>query len=301
MKVLVTGGNGFVGKNLKKSNPDWVYVSSKDYDLTSDDSTRQMFLDTRPDAVVHLAARVGGIKDNFENQATFFHKNVMINTNIIHNAHKLGVKRLLSSLSTCAFPDVVRSYPFTESDILAGPPAKTNFSYGYSKRMLYIQTLSYRSQHDVEYSTFCPSNIYGPDDHFDSESSHFVPSLISKIAKSKSGDTIELWGTGKPLRQQLYVTDLCRIIPELLVNHKSDIPIIVSPDENLSVLEMAKIIIKISGKDIKISFNGNLDGQFRKDGSNSELLNLLDKNFCFTPFSVGAKKTYDWYIENNLK
>tara|TARA_Y100000034_G_scaffold40406_2_gene49822 strand:+ start:3742 stop:4647 length:906 start_codon:yes stop_codon:yes gene_type:complete len=301
MKVLVTGGNGFVGRNLQLCKPDWVYVSSNDYDLVDSDAANQMFLDIRPDAVIHLAARVGGIKDNFENQATFFHQNVMINTNVIHYAFKTGVTRLMSSLSTCAFPDTVEKYPLNESDILKGPPAKTNFSYGYSKRMLHIQSLSYRRQHGVEYSTFCPSNIYGPNDHFDSDSSHFVPSLVSKIARAKSGDEIEIWGTGKPLRQQLYVSDLCNLIIELLANHRSDIPVIVSPDENLSISEMADIIIRQSNKDIKISFNGNLDGQFRKDGSNSELSKIIGKNFNFTSFSNGAKITYDWYVENILK
>ena len=205
MKVLVTGGSGFLGKRLKVYQPTWEYVSSKKYDLTSPEETRKMFEDKKPDVVVHLAAQVGGVKSNIENQATYFYQNVMINTNVVHEAYRYGVERFLGALSTCAFPDNLDNYPLSEKEFLRGAPAASNLSYGYAKRMLYIQCLSYRKQYGVNYSTFCPSNLYGPGDNFDSLSSHFVAALITKIAQAKDGDKIELWGTGKPLRQQLYV------------------------------------------------------------------------------------------------
>ena len=222
----------------------------------------------------------------------------MINANIIQAAYSTGVKRVLSSLSTCAFPDVVSCYPFTEEDIFSGPPAKTNFSYGYTKRALHVQTLSYREQYGLNYSTFCPSNIYGPDDHFDTEKSHFVPALVSKLAKAEDGDDVELWGTGKPKRQQLYVDDLVEIIPILLEKHNSDIPLIVAPDENLSIKEMAEIAKNKIEKNIKIRYNGNLDGQYRKDGSNKRFLELMG-GYNFTSFDLGVEKTIQWYLENN--
>ena len=160
--------------------------------------------------------------------------------------------------------------------------------------MLHIQCVSYREQYGVNYSTFCPSNLYGPDDHFDSENSHFVSSLISKVAKLNDGDTLELWGTGRPQRQQLYVDDMCRIIPILLEEHNSDVPLIVAPDENLSINEMANILIKQLNKNIKIVYNNQLDGQFRKDGSNSILKKMIN-NLNFTEFKEGIMKTYNWY------
>ena len=200
-------------------------------------------------------------------------------------------------MSTCAFPDVVAEYPFTEKDIFNGPPAKTNFSYGYTKRALHVQTLSYRNQYGLNYSTFCPSNIYGPEDHFDTDKSHFVPALISKITNAENGGEIELWGTGNPKRQQLYVDDLANIIPTLLEKHNSGIPLIIAPSENFSIREMAEIANNKIEKNIKISYNGNLDGQYRKDGSNKSFLELVG-DYKFTSFEAGVEKTIQWYLEN---
>jgi len=298
MKVLVTGGSGFLGKRLKMREPTWQYVSSKDYDLINPIEVKQMFKEIRPDAVVHLAARVGGIKDNAENQALFYYQNVMMNTNIIHEAYLAGIPRVLSSLSTCAFPDKLEHYPFSEKDFHKGSPTETNFSYGYSKRMLHVQSVAYRKQYGMNYSTFCPSNLYGPQDHFGSSSSHFVAALVHKFANLCDNKVIELWGTGTPLRQQLYVDDLCEIIPILLERHNSDIPLIVAPNENLSVHKMSQIITEVDKKrSVSFTFNGKLDGQYRKDGDNSMFLDLVG-GYNFTSFREGIDKTYKWYIEN---
>ncbi len=298
MKVLVTGGSGFLGKRLKIHEPTWQYVSSKDYDLINPIEVKQMFKEIRPDAVVHLAARVGGIKDNAENQALFYYQNVMMNTNIIHEAYLAGIPRVLSSLSTCAFPDKLEHYPFSEKDFHKGSPTETNFSYGYSKRMLHVQSAAYRKQYGMNYSTFCPSNLYGPQDRFGSSSSHFVAALVHKFANLCDNKVIELWGTGTPLRQQLYVDDLCEIIPILLERHNSDIPLIVAPNENLSVHKMSQIITEVDKKrSVSFTFNGKLDGQYRKDGDNSMFLDLVG-GYNFTSFREGIGKTYKWYIEN---
>ena len=299
MSVLVTGGSGFLGKRLKKYQPDWTYISSKDCDLTDSVSCMDLISDLKPDAIVHLAGRVGGIKDNINNQGDFFFENTMINTNVIHSAHKNGVKRVLSSLSTCAFPDQLPYYPFEEEQLFFGPPAETNFSYGMTKRLLHVQSCAYRDQYNLNYSTFCPSNLYGPEDHFGKENSHYVASLIHKVAAAKIGEKIDLWGTGLPLRQQLYVDDLCKIIPQLLEKHNTPVPLIVAPCENLSILDMARILVKKVDKNVIISFDGKMDGQFRKDGDNEKFLRLAG-GFHFTPFREGVKLAYDWYVKNRI-
>ena len=124
-----------------------------------------------------------------------------------------------------------------------------------------------------------------------------VSPKFAKISNATDGGTIELWGTGEPLRQYLYVDDLCGIIPKMLEKHNTDIPIIVAPKDNLSIREMAEKMVDISGKNLQISFNGNLDGQYRKDGSNEKLLNLIG-DYKFTKIEEGLKKTYEWYKEN---
>tara|TARA_B100001094_G_scaffold154528_1_gene149514 strand:- start:3452 stop:4354 length:903 start_codon:yes stop_codon:yes gene_type:complete len=297
LKVLVTGGTGFVGKRLKRTQPGWLYMSSRECNLTNPTMVRDMIQDIKPDAILHLAARVGGIKDNVENQADFYYLNTLMNTNIIHQAHLAGVERILSSLSTCAFPDTIECFPYTEEDFFSGPPTKTNFSYGMTKRMLHVASVAYRKQYNRNYSTFCPSNIYGPEDHFNKESSHFVAALIHKVATAKDKDEINLWGSGLPLRQQLYVDDLCDIIPILLAKHNSETPLIVAPNENLSILDMAKTLVDKSEKKVSISFNGKLDGQFRKDGNNSQLFQTIGP-YDFTKFEDGVHETYKWYLEN---
>tara|TARA_Y100000034_G_scaffold79858_1_gene95858 strand:- start:173 stop:1081 length:909 start_codon:yes stop_codon:yes gene_type:complete len=297
MNVLVTGGTGFVGSTLQKYQPKWAYISSKDYDLTIPSECDKAIAAKKPDAILHLAARVGGIKDNINNQADFYYNNIMMNTNIIHAAHKAGIERVLSALSTCAYPDQLDHYPFKEESFFQGPPAKTNFSYGISKRALHVQSCAYRKQYGVNYSTFSPSNLYGPADHFGKENSHFVAALVHKVATAQGGDNIELWGSGLPLRQQLYVDDLCEVLPVLLTDHNTSEPLIVAPSHNLSILQMARALTQQLEKKVTISFNGKTDGQFRKDGDNTKFLKLVG-GYMFTPFQEGIKKTYDWYIEN---
>lgn len=296
MRVVVTGGTGFVGHRLQLTCPEWRYVSSRDYDLSDAEQCRALMNDHKPDAVIHLAARTGGIKESANHQAEFFYNNVITGAHLMHEAFKAGVKRMLITLSTCAWPDIVENYPFTEEDLFAGRPAETNIGYGEAKRALYVQALTYRKQYGMDYSCFCPSNLYGPGDTFDPDRSHFVSALVRKVADAAPRSSLEMWGTGKPLRQQLFVDDACRAIPLLLEKHHSDNPIIVAPDENLSVAEMCEMLISQVDKDLRVVWNNKFDGQFRKDGSNGKLRALLG-NFEFTPFRVGVKQTYDWYVK----
>jgi GDP-L-fucose synthase len=293
MKVVVTGGSGFVGKRLQLVKPDWVYLSSKDYNLMDSGDCDRMYKELQPDAVVHLAGQVGGIKANDDRPADFYYMNITMNTNIVQKAYENGVERVLASLSTCTFPDVVKRYPLTEEDIFDGPPAATNISYGYAKRSLLIQILAYRRQYGLNYSSFCPSNLY-------LNTSHFVPAMIRKFSEASDGDTIEVWGTGKPLRQQLYVDDLANIIPILLDKHHTEVPLIVAPSENLSISEMVSMIKEKSGKNCEVFYNNNLDGQFRKDGSNKKLIDLIGE-YNFINFKDGVEQTYDWYANKVLQ
>jgi len=156
-KVLVTGGHGFVGSRLQLQKPDWIYMSSSLCDLT-DSKKLKSFLDSvKPDAIVHLAAHVGGIKESTENQSQFYYLNSLINLNLIHQAYRSGVKRVLSCLSTCCFPDTNQTYPMTEHDLMKGEPTETNYCYGIAKRGLHVQSKWYSKEYGVLYNAFTPS------------------------------------------------------------------------------------------------------------------------------------------------
>lgn len=148
-KILVTGGSGLVGKYLKKILPDAIYVSSKDYDLTTEDGVKLMFLQNKPDVVIHLAARVGGIIDNLNHPAEYFTQNVMMNTLIVEYSRRFNVKKFIGVLSTCIYPDTAKKYPMDESMLHEGPPTITNFSYGYSKRSMGAQIDAYNQQYNL--------------------------------------------------------------------------------------------------------------------------------------------------------
>tara|TARA_R110000824_G_scaffold50219_5_gene140452 strand:+ start:3076 stop:3993 length:918 start_codon:yes stop_codon:yes gene_type:complete len=295
--VLVTGGTGFAGSSLQRLRPEWTYLSSRDCDLTDSRACYNLFNDIKPDAIIHLAARVGGIKESSKNQGEFYYLNSMINLNVVHQAYMAGVPRVLASLSTCCFPDISQTYPMIEEDILSGLPTETNFGYGYSKRSLFVQINCYREQYGVNYSTFSPCNLYGPKNDFDLDTSHFVSAMIRRFYEAKDGDTLRFWGSGTPLRQQLYIDDLSKIVAELLEKHNTNSPLIVAPNKNLSIREMIEICRDVVEKDVRLEFNNSLDGQFRKDGSNARLLELLG-DFEFTSFKEGVRKTYNWYMEN---
>ncbi len=157
-RVLVTGGSGMVGKSLQKFMPAGIYVSSKDYNLSDEASVAKMYKETQPDAVIHLAAKVGGIVDNINKPAEYFDDNIIMNTLVVKHAYQNGIKRFIGILSTCIYPDNISHYPITENVLHDGPPAVTNFSYGYAKRSLAVQIDAYNKQYGTNYQYLIPCN-----------------------------------------------------------------------------------------------------------------------------------------------
>ena len=291
MKILVTGGKGMVGKHLQEILPEAVYIGSRDYDLRDWLDVEKLFEIYNPTHVIHLAAKVGGIQDNLAKPAEYFDDNILINTNVLKMCKWYNVKRFVGILSTCIYPDVVEKYPMKEKDMFLGPPAKSNFSYGYAKRSLAVQVDAYNKQYDTKYNYLTPCNLYSEYDNFNNESKmHFMTALLKKIKLSK--ETLNLLGTGKPLRQFMYAGDLARIIKEVINNDITD-SFNVAPSENLSIDEMANISLNILNKNLKIKYSKpELDGQFRKDVCNEKLLTYFP-NFKFTNFEEGIKKVYN--------
>lgn len=290
-KILVTGGSGLVGKHLQKILPDAIYLSSKDCDLRDQRQVYDLFETIKPTSVIHLAAKVGGIKDNIAKPAEYFEDNILMNTNLLKASYEYGVKQFIGILSTCIYPDKVEKYPMKEEDMFLGPPTPTNFSYGYAKRSLAVQIDAYNQQYGTKYNYLIPCNLYGEYDNFENENKmHFLTALLYKI-KNATNNQIELLGTGKPLRQFMYAGDFAEIIKYVL-EHKITNSFNVAPDENLSINDMALAAIEAINPSLKLSYsNPELDGQYRKDVDNSKLQNIIP-NFKFTPLKEGLLRTY---------
>ena len=291
MKTLITGGNGMVGKHLQEILPKARYIGSEECDLTSWKEVEYMMFLNPPEHLIHLAAKVGGIQDNIAKPAEYFDDNILMNTHILRASKQFKVKRFTGILSTCIYPDIVEKYPMKEKDMFLGPPTKSNFSYGYAKRSLAVQIDAYNKQYGTKYNYLIPCNLYSEHDNFNNESKmHFMTALLKKIKSSK--ETLNLLGTGKPLRQFMYAGDLARIIKGVIKNKITD-SFNVAPSENLSIDEMENISLNILNKNLKIKYSKpELDGQFRKDVCNKKLLTYFP-NFKFTNFEEGIKKVYD--------
>ena len=289
--ILVTGGSGLVGKHLKDILSNAIYISSKDFNLTNTDDVDKMFNLYKPNVVIHLAARVGGIVDNINHPVEYLEENILMNTNVLKKCHEFNVDRVVAVLSTCIYPDVVDSYPMKEEDLFNGPPTPTNFSYGFAKRCMAVHIDSYVKQYGKKWCYLIPCNLYGEHDKYEEHHSHFVSALIKKIYESK--DTVEVWGTGKPLRQFMHAEDLARVIVYMIENDIVD-NFNVAPDYVHSIEEITKIGMEFCGKgDLEIIYdNTKPDGQYRKDVDSSKLISVM-KEFKFTSLGDGIKRVYD--------
>lgn len=293
MRTLVTGGSGLVGSTIDSPyKPDSNYVN-----LMHIEDIIRYITRNKIDSIIHCAARVGGIKANSDHQGSFFYENIVMNTNLLEAARQTGVKKVVSFMSTCVFPDKVE-YPIQSRQIHQGPPHDSNYGYAYAKRMVEVQSRTYREQYGCDFITIIPCNIYGPRDNYNLESGHVIPSLIHKCYLAKRDNTdFEIWGSGKAYREFMYSEDIGYIAQQSLTCYKSPEPLIVSPDEEISIAVIAQEIAWRMGFDGNIVYNGQLEGQLRKPSCS------INFKTCFpgiklTPIEEGLQKSIDWFIEN---
>ena len=298
-KILITGGSGMVGHALRRVAPAATFVSSRDFDLRSAEQTETMFAMYEPEQIIHLAAKVGGVKANLENLGDFYRDNILINTNILEAARKYKTKKVLSLLSTCIYPDNV-SYPLTEEQIHNGPPHQSNYSYAYAKRMLDIQSQAYRNQYGCNFITAVPNNLYGENDNYDLSDSHVIPAIMHKMHLAKqSGKNVSLWGDGSPLREFTYSKDLAEILLFLLQHYDSPEPINVGNTGEHSIKEVAELIANYVDYDGEIEWDSSKpSGQLRKPSSNERLLQLGWRPHMYTDFKVSLLAACDWFTAN---
>jgi len=250
--------------------------------------------------VIHLAAKVGGVKANTEQVANFYMENANLNERILYSAHRSGANKVLSLLSTCVYPDAPYiNYPLTEDQLHLGPPHHSNFGYAYAKRMVDVMSRAYRQQYGCNFITAIPNNLYGENDNFDLENSHVIPALIRKVweAKINKEPSVFCWGDGSPLREFTYSEDIARILLFLMENYDEPEPINIGNTDEYSIKEVVEMICDILGYDGELEWQTDQpSGQYRKPSSNQKLLDLGWKKEYYTPLKEGLKKTCDWFI-----
>lgn len=301
-KTVVTGAGGLIGYAINKLDlPDMAYLTRKDADLTDFVKTKEVFNSIRPDRVIHLAAQVGGIGGNLIHSGEYFRNNIMININVLEAARLCGVKKLVSFMSTCVFPDICK-YPLNEKNLHNGPPHPSNFGYAYAKRMLEVQSSAYRKEWGCDYTVVIPTNVYGPNDNFSLEDGHVISSLVHKCyLATKNNTDLVVWGTGKPLRELVYSNDIATLTMWALENYSQEEPIILSSGLEISIKKVVEIIAMKMGFKGKVIFDTTKpDGQLRKPSDTSKLRKYLT-DFKFTPIEKGIEKTVEWFVSNYPK
>lgn len=299
--IVVTGGNGFLGTNvmakLKADGYESVKTfSSTLFDLTSMNDTLNMIEQFKPTAILHLAARVGGIGANQMNPGKFCYENLSMGTNIIEASRKCGVKKLVIAGTICAYPKFV-PVPFKESDIWNGYPEETNAPYGVAKKMLLVMSQAYRAQYDFNSVFLLPVNLYGPNDNFDLNSSHVIPAMIRKFWQATKDKTdVTLWGDGSPTREFLFVRDCADAFVAALERYDSSDPINIGTGEEISMSKLANKIQAMLGHDGNITWDSSKpNGQPRRCLDVSLAKSKLNW-WAKTHFDIGLAETINWFI-----
>jgi len=298
--VLVTGGKGFLGsfvvEELQKRNVKKIIISSSiDHDLRKGENCKKLVQNV--DIVIHLAGHGGGIGLMKEKPGEIFYDNIMMGTQLIHEAKEAGVEKFIAIGTVCSYPKFTQ-IPFKEESIWTGYPEETNAAYGMSKKMLLVQSQAYRQQYGFKSIVLFPTNMYGPKDDFDPLTSHVIPAIILKIyqAKKTNTDSITLWGDGTPSRDFLYVEDAARGIILATEKYDNNLPVNLGSEEEITIKDLAKIICEIMNFNGKINWDiSKPNGQPRRCVSNK----MAEEKFGFKPeFSLkdGLKLTIDWFI-----
>jgi GDP-L-fucose synthase len=313
-KIYVAGHRGLVGsaivRRLKTEGYDNLLLrTSKELDLRDQVATARFFADERPDYVFLAAAKVGGIVANNSFPAEFIYDNLLIQSNIIHNAYLTGVRRLLFLGSSCIYPRLA-SQPLKEEYLLTGPLEPTNESYAIAKIAGITMCRSYNRQYGTSFLAAMPTNLYGPNDNFDLKTSHVLPALLRKFheAKLDGRGTVTIWGSGEPFREFLHVDDLAdaclflmnlseEVFSTLITHHSSPALINIGSGEEVSIEELALLIKEVVG------FSGELVFDTTKpDGTPRKLCDVTRLHALGWRHRIGLKdglkETYRWYVEN---
>jgi GDP-L-fucose synthase len=305
-RVIVTGGAGFLGsfvvdKLKARGAAEIIVPRHAEYDLVQQTAIKQLLTDTsrkgRPvDMIIHLAARVGGIEANRMNPATFFYDNLMMGTQLLHESYQAGVAKFVAIGTVCAYPKFA-PIPFKEDDLWNGYPEETNAPYGLAKKMMLVQSQTYREQYGYNSIFLLPVNLYGPRDNFDLETSHVIPALIRKSleAQARGDKKMVAWGDGSPTREFLYAEDGAEGILLAAERYNESLPVNLGSSDEISIRELMETIARLTGFTGEIVWDTSKpNGQPRRKLDTRR----AEEMFGFAtqrPFAVGLQKTIDWY------
>ena len=302
-KIYVAGHRGLVGsaivRNLEaKGYKNIIYRTHKELDLTNQEAVRRFFEEEKPEYVFLAAAKVGGIHANNTYPADFIYENLMIQNNVIKAAHDFEVKKLLFLGSTCIYPKMAPQ-PIKEEYLLTGSLEETNEAYAVAKIAGLEMCKFFKRQYGDNFISCMPTNLYGPNDNFDLKNSHVLPALIRKFheAKVNNSEAVEVWGTGTPLREFLYVDDMADACVFLMENYDGEQHVNIGTGEEVSIRELAETVKEVVGFDGELVFNTEMpDGTPRKLTTVEKLHGLGWKHKV--SLNEGIKLAYNWFLEN---
>jgi len=301
-RIFVAGHSGLVGSAIVRKLESEGYANlllrtSKELDLRNQATVARFFEDEKPDYVFLAAARVGGIVANNSYPAEFIYDNLMIQTNVIHQAYLAGVEKLLFLGSTCIYPKLAPQ-PIREESLLTGPLEPTNEAYAIAKIAGLKMCEFYNRQYGTSFIAAMPTNLYGPNDNFDLETSHVLPALIRKFheAKENGASTVTIWGTGTPFREFIHVDDVAEASLFLMCNYSGNDFVNIGTGEEVSIRDLAILIKKVVGFTGDIAFDTSRpDGTPRKLSDVSRLHSLGWRHR--TGLEDGLNSTYQWYMQ----
>jgi GDP-L-fucose synthase len=303
-RVLVTGGAGFLGSPVcrllrERGASEVIVPRSAQYDLTDEAAVARLFEDARPDVVLHLAAEVGGIGANRDNPGRFFYANMAMGLHMVERARLSGVQKFVQVGTVCSYPKFT-PVPFSEASLWDGYPEETNAPYGVAKKALLVMLDSYRDQYGFPGIFLMPTNLYGPRDNFDPQSSHVIPALIRKCEEARVADepSITCWGTGSASREFLYVDDCAEAIVDATERYESREPVNIGVGREITIRALVELIAQVTG------FSGEIAWDTSKpDGQPRRVLDTTraEREFGFraaTSFEDGMRTTVDWFREH---